>query len=349
MAMQAALKLLFDRVDLSRQQMRAAMQSLMQGEATAAQIGAFLTALRMKGESVTEIAEAARVMREFAEPVALDPESIIDIVGTGGDGASIFNVSTASCFVVAASGARVAKHGNRSVSSKSGAADVLEASGARLDLTSAQIAQCVNECGLGFMFAPRHHLATKNVVGVRRELGVRTMFNLLGPLTNPAQAKRMVLGVFAKQWVRPLCEVMRELGAVQVLVVCAEDGLDEFSIVGTTHVAQLCDGEISEYSIDPNQFGFAGYNLQDIKVHDANASLDLILAAFEDLARHTSAHRAARAMIAFNAGAALFVAGQVKNISEGIAYANQLMQSGQARAKLDQFVKLTQRLADQNV
>jgi anthranilate phosphoribosyltransferase len=247
--MQAAIKLITQHQHLSEQQMTAAMRMIMTGEATDAQIGGFLIGLQMKGETITEIAAAASVMRELATPVQVTGEHIIDTCGTGGDGASSFNVSTASAFVVAAAGGKVAKHGNRSVSSTSGSADVLETAGVNLELTPEQVAHCVETTGVGFMFAQRHHGAMKYTVGPRREMGVRTIFNLLGPLTNPAKAKHQVMGVFDKKWVEPIAQVLQKLGSKHVMVVHAEDGMDEISIGADTFVAELKNGEISTYTI----------------------------------------------------------------------------------------------------
>lgn len=340
MSLAAALKLLVAHQDLSAIEAEAAMREIMAGTATPVQIGAYLIALRMKGETVTEIAASARVMRALAEPVLLPREHLVDIVGTGGDGASIFNVSTAASFVAAAAGARVAKHGNRSVSSKSGSADVLEAAGVNLDLSSAQVAHCVQSLGIGFMFAPRHHGAMKHAVLPRRELGLRTMFNLLGPLTNPAQAPCQVLGVFDRCWLRPLAEVMRELGSEHVLVVHAEDGLDEFSIAADTLVAELRTGAITEYRIGPRELGIPAGSLDALRVQNAGESLLQVRAAL------SGAPGPARDIVAINAGAALYVSGRVGSIAEGVVLATTVMASGLANRRLDEFVALTRSLGD---
>jgi anthranilate phosphoribosyltransferase len=340
MSLIKALNQLIAHQDLSAAEAEAAMREIMAGTATPVQIGAYLIALRMKGETVTEIAASARVMRALAEPVLLPREHLVDIVGTGGDGASTFNVSTAASFVAAAAGARVAKHGNRSVSSKSGSADVLEAAGVQLDLTPAQVAHCVQTLGIGFMFAPRHHGAMKHAVLPRRELGLRTMFNLLGPLTNPAQAPCQVLGVFDRCWLRPLAEVMCELGSEHVLVVHAEDGLDEFSIAAATQVAELHNGTITEYRIDPRDLGFALGSLDALRVQNADESLRLLRAAL------SGTPGPARDIVAINAAAALYVCGRAASLAEGVALAIAVMASGQAEQRLEAFIALTQSLAD---
>ena len=339
MAIAAALKILVERRDLDAAQAAAVMHQIMAGEATPAQIGAYLMALRIKGETVTEIAASARVMRALAEPVNLPRTHLIDIVGTGGDGASTFNVSTAASFVAAAAGARVAKHGNRSVSSKSGSADVLEAAGVNLGIAPDEVAQCVQKLGVGFMFAPRHHGAMKHAVAPRRELGLRTMFNLLGPLTNPAQAPRQVLGVFDRCWLRPVAEVMRELGSEHVLVVHAEDGLDEFSIAADTLVTELHDGEISEYSVAPEDFDLRRCALDALRVNDAAESLVLVRQALAGIPGPASA------IVALNAGAALYVAGVADGISAGVRMAIDVMTSGLATHRFDAFIAMTRSFA----
>ncbi|MGD8526889.1 MAG: anthranilate phosphoribosyltransferase, partial [Thioalkalispiraceae bacterium] len=247
MDMQAAIKAVTEGKNLSVDEMTSVMRTIMTGEATPAQIGGFLIGLRMKGETVDEIAAAASVMRELATHVDVKAEHMVDTCGTGGDGASTFNISTTSAFVVAAAGGSVAKHGNRSVSSKSGSADVLEAAGVNLQLTPEQVAQCIEQVGVGFMFAPAHHSAMKHAIGPRKEMGVRTIFNVLGPLTNPAGAPNQVLGVYSEQWLEPLAKVLGKLGSQHVLVVHAEDGMDEISIGSPTRVAELKDGKVTTY------------------------------------------------------------------------------------------------------
>lgn len=336
----AALKKLIERVDLDAGEAEAVMHQIMAGDASAAQIGAYLVALRMKGETVTEIAASARVMRQLAEPVLLPQDRLIDIVGTGGDAASTFNVSTAASFVAAAAGARVAKHGNRSVSSKSGSADVLEAAGVNLTVSPDQVAQCVQELGVGFMFAPRHHGAMRHAVAPRRELGLRTMFNLLGPLTNPAQAPCQLLGVFDQVWLVPVAEVMRSLGSVHVLVVHAEDGLDEFSIAAETQVAELKEGAVRRYRIAPEDAGLQRQSLDSLRVENATQSLCLVRQALagEDCA--------ARDIVALNAGAALYVAGVAASIEAGVQRALMVMRDGSATQRFDAFIAMTRSFSD---
>ncbi len=327
--------------DLSRIEMASAMRAIMTGQATPAQIGGFLLAMRMKGESVEEITAAAQVMRELATPVTVQDNAhlgtpLVDIVGTGGDGVSTFNISTAAMFVAASAGAQVAKHGNRSVSSKSGSADVLEAAGARLDLNPRQIGQCIEQVGIGFMFAPQHHSAMKHAIGPRRELGVRTLFNLLGPLTNPASAQRQVLGVFSKNWVEPLAHVLQNLGSTHALVVHAEDGMDEISITAPTLVAELRHGLIQTYTLMPELFGLNRATLTALQVADAAQSLAMVQAA---LANQPGP---ARDIVMLNAGAAIYVAGLADTLHQGVAKADAAIASGAAHAKLVEFVAWTQ-------
>jgi anthranilate phosphoribosyltransferase len=286
---------------------------------------------------VEEIAAAAAVMRELATRVQVDDRHLVDTCGTGGDAKGTFNVSTATAFVVAAAGGKVAKHGNRSVSSSSGSADVLEAAGANLDLTPDHVAQCIESVGVGFLFAPRHHSAMKHAIGPRREMGVRTIFNLLGPLTNPAAAPHQLLGVFAERWVRPVAEVLRELGSRQVMVVHSEDGLDEISIGGATHVAELKGGEVTEYRITPDQFGMARASLDDIRVDTAQESLDIIRRVFD------GAPGPAADIIALNAGAAIYTAQLEPSLEAGVDRARAILGDGAARRKLAEFVEYTSR------
>jgi anthranilate phosphoribosyltransferase len=331
-----ALRAVTERRDLSHADMTEVMRSIMTGQATPSQIGGFLIGLRMKGETVDEITAAAQVMRELATPVTVNATHIVDIVGTGGDGVGTFNVSTASCFVAAAAGAHVAKHGNRSVSSKSGSADVLEAAGVRLDLTPPQIARCIEEAGVGFMFAPQHHIAMKHAIGPRREMGVRTVFNLLGPLTNPAGAPNQVVGVFNRAWVEPLAQVLKELGSTRALVVHAEDGIDEFSIAAPAAVAELRNGEIFTYHLSPENVGLRRGELNGLLVKDAAESLEIVRAVLDNQPG------AARDIVAFNAGAAIYVAGLADSIAAGVARALEVIASGAARAKLEQLARLSQ-------
>jgi len=310
--------------DLSAADMESVMRTIMTGQATPAQIGGFLVGLRMKGESVDEIAAAARVMRELATRVDIGGAHLVDTCGTGGDGASTFNISTASAIVAAAAGARVAKHGNRSVSSSSGSADVLEAAGVKLDLAPAQVAACIDQVGVGFMFAPQHHSAMRHAIGPRKEMRVRTLFNLLGPLTNPAGAPNQVLGVFSPDWLEPLAEVLRQLGSEHVLVVHAEDGLDEISIAAATRVAELRDGEISVYTITPEEFGLQRADLSVIAVDNAEQSLAMIRSVFEDQPGP------ARDIVRLNAGAAIYAAGLTASLADGVALAAEVIASGKA-------------------
>ncbi len=319
----------------STEEMGEVMNEIMLGQATQAQIGGFLVGLRVKGETVEEIAGAAQVMRNLSGRVEVSDPHLVDTCGTGGDGAKIFNVSTASAFVVAAAGGKVAKHGNRSVSSSSGSADVLEEAGVKLDLTAEQVARCVTEIGVGFMFAPRYHSAMRYAVGPRRELGVRTIFNLLGPLTNPAGAQNQVLGVFSDQWLRPLAEVLQRLGSNRVLVVHSADGLDEISIGAETRVAELRDGEISEYTLTPEQFGLERGDLEQLKVADAAESLAMIRRA---LGRDGGG---AQDMLVLNGGAAIYAAGLADNLADGVAMAQDAIGSGLAREKLAELVSFS--------
>jgi len=340
MNIQQALARLMDKSDLSGEEMSAVMQQVMTGEATPAQIGAFLVALRMKGETVDEVAAAASVMRRLADAVSLGDEPAIDIVGTGGDSTSTFNISTCSAIVAASAGARVAKHGNRSVSSKSGAADVLEEAGVNIDLSPKQVARCVDVLNLGFMFAPRHHSAMKHAIGPRREMGIRTVFNLLGPLTNPAGARSQLLGVYDQQWVRPMADVLRQLGSEHVIVVHGHDGMDEISISGPTQIAELRDGDVREYVIEPQQFGLSVAPLAEITVTSAAESLSLIRQVLDGQAG------AARDIVLLNAGAAICVAGLAEDIEAGVAKARVVVDNGEALRKLQALVEFSQGLIE---
>jgi anthranilate phosphoribosyltransferase len=335
-----AIDLLVRGESLETEQMQSVMRQVMSGEASPAQVGGLLVALRMKGETIDEIAGAAMVMRELATPVAVNAEHLVDTCGTGGDGADLFNVSTAAAFVVAAAGAHVAKHGNRSVSSTSGSSDVLTALGVTIDLDPAQVARCIEEVGMGFMFAPAHHSAMKHAAGPRRELGIRTVFNLLGPMTNPAGVRRQVMGVFSADLCRPLAEVLRRLGSEHVMVVHAEDGLDEISIAAVTHVAELCDGNISEYTIKPEDLGVESGDLEGLSISNAEESAALIRAA---LSRRPD-ERAARAarLIALNAGAAIFVSGVAATLADGVQMAEDAIASGGALLKIDELAQFSQ-------
>jgi anthranilate phosphoribosyltransferase len=335
MDMQSAIRAVTERKNLSSDEMTSVMRLIMTGEATPAQVGGFLIGLRMKGETVEEVAAAAAVMRELSTRVEVDKEHLVDTCGTGGDASGSFNISTASAFVVAAAGGRVAKHGNRSVSSKSGSADVLEAAGVNLELSPEQVARCVNEVGVGFMFAPLHHSAMKHAIGPRREMAVRTIFNVLGPLTNPAGAPNQVLGVFSNDWVEPLARVLQQLGSNHVLVVHADDGLDEISIGSVTHVAELRDGEISTYTVQPEDFGMQRADLSAIRAEDAGHSLAIIKSVL------ANEEGPARDIVCLNAGAAIYAAGLTGSLAEGVARAGDVIASGEAAAKLEQLIKAT--------
>ena len=332
MDMQSAIKAVTEKQDLSAEDMTSVMRTIMTGEATQAQIGGFLVGLRMKGETVDEVAAAAAVMRELSTKVEVEKEHLVDTCGTGGDSSGSFNISTASAFVTAAAGARVAKHGNRSITSKSGSADVLEAAGVNLELSPENVADCVNEIGVGFMFAPMHHSAMKHAIGPRKEMAVRTIFNVLGPLTNPAGAPNQVLGVFSKDWVVPLAEVLKQLGSKHVLVVNAEDGLDEISIGSPTLVAELKDGEVKSYTIQPEDFGMQRADLATIKAADAQDSLNIIQGV---LANQSSP---AKDIVCLNAGASIYVAGLANTLAEGVERAAQVIAEGKAAEKLQQLV-----------
>ena len=319
------------------------MRQIMRGELTPAQIAGFIIGLRVKKETVGEIAAAAQVMREFATVVPLkDHHHVVDVVGTGGDGAHTFNISTAATFVAAAAGAKVAKHGNRSVSSRSGSADVLEALGAKLELTPENIARSVETIGVGFMFAPSHHPAMKHAAVVRKELGVRTIFNILGPLTNPAGAQNQLLGVFHVDLVGIQTRVLQRLGARHVMVVHGRDGLDEISISGETLVGELVNGEIREYELHPSQFGLEVYDRRAIQVNSVEESRQMVLAVLENQPGP------ALNIVLLNAGAALYVAGVAKSLEQGIERARKAIAKGEARQKLDEFVAFTKQHAKGN-
>jgi anthranilate phosphoribosyltransferase len=332
MDMQQAIRTVVEGRDLSAVEMSAVMGAIMSGAATPAQIGAFLVALRLKGESVEEITAAAGVMRSLATRVEVEVPHLVDTCGTGGDATGTFNISTASALVAAAGGAHVAKHGNRSVSSRSGSADVLEAAGVDLELDAGAVGRCIREVGIGFLFAPRHHGAMRHAVGPRREVGVRTLFNLLGPLTNPAGAPNQVVGVFAPEWVEPLARVLARMGSRHVMVVHAEDGLDEISIGAPTRVAELHDGRIETYILNPERLGITPAPLDTLVVHDRDESLVRIREVLEDRPGP------ARDIVAINAGAALYVAGVVGGLEAGVREARTALRSGRAAAVLDRLV-----------
>ena len=336
---QEALQRTIEHREIFHDEMVDLMRMIMRGEVSPVMSAAILTGLRVKKETVGEIAGAAQVMRELAAKVVVpDVANFVDIVGTGGDGAHTFNISTASMFVAAAAGAKVAKHGNRSVSSKSGSADVLEALGAAIELQPTQVAACIARAGVGFMFAPIHHPAMKNVAPVRREMGVRTIFNILGPLTNPAGAPNILMGVFHPDLVGIQVRVLQRLGARRALVVWARDGLDEISLGAGTLVGELRDGVVREYEIHPEDFGIAMAASRNLRVNDAAESKDMLLDAL------LGKDGLPREIVALNAGAALYAASTVNSIAEGIAKARGAIASGAARRKLDEFVRVTQEL-----
>ena len=336
MQIQQAIALVIEGKSLSRQDMQAVMKLIMTGACTDAQIGGFLIALRMKGETVDEITAAAEVMASLASHVSVNAENVIDIVGTGGDGTSTFNVSTAASFVAAGAGASVAKHGNRSVSSKSGSADLLEQAGANLNLAAPQVAKVVEQAGVGFMFAPMHHSAMKYAIAARKEMAVRTIFNVLGPLTNPANVKRQVVGVFAADLTATLADVFKHLGSQHTLVVHSDDGMDEISISAPTQVSELRDGNVRHYSIKPEDFGLTTASVTDIVVANPSESLQMIDRV---LAGEKSA---ARDIVLLNAGAGVYVSGLADSLQQGIELAAQSIDSGKALAAKNAYVSATQ-------
>ena len=339
---QDALQRIIDNREIFHDEMVDLMRQVMSGNVSPVMTAAILAGLRVKKETVGEIAGAARAMREFAAKVVVpDAENLVDIVGTGGDGAHTFNISTASMFVVAAAGAKVAKHGNRSVSSMSGSADVLEALGAVIELQPDQVAACIAETGMGFMYAPIHHPAMKNVAPVRREMGVRTLFNILGPLTNPALAPNILMGVFHPDLVGLQVRVLQRLGAKRALVVWGRDGMDEISLGGATMVGELRGDEVVEYEIHPEDFGISMSASRNLRVENPEQSMALLIEAVD------GKDGLPREIVALNAGAALYAAGQAVSIADGIDQARTAIAAGKARAKLDQFIAATRRLGGQ--
>ena len=332
MEIQAAIKLVMARQDLSVEDMTAVMLQIMTGECTASQIGGFLVGLRMKGETVDELSAAAGVMRELSTRVEVNCDYLVDTAGTGGDSSGSFNISTASAIVAAAAGAHVAKHGNRSMTSNSGSADVLEAAGVKLDIPPAQIGECIEQVGVGFMFAPAHHGAMKHAIGARREMAVRTVFNVLGPLTNPAGAPNQIIGVFDGELVEPIARVLQQLGSRHVMVVHADDGMDEISISAPTRVAELKDGEVSAYTVSPGDFGMEVASVEALKVNSAEQSLAMIETVLADQAGP------ARDIVCLNAGAAIYVSGRANTLVSGVDAARTAISSGQAAAVLKNLV-----------
>ena len=332
MNIQQAIKAVIAKQDLSEAQMHGVMNDIMTGKTTDAQIGAFLVGLSMKGESIAEITASAKVMRALATGVDISPTNhLVDTCGTGGDGLGLFNISTASAFVVAAAGGQVAKHGNRSISSKSGSADVLEAAGVNLAVSPEVIGRCVDEIGVGFMFAPAHHSAMKHAIGPRKELAVRTIFNVLGPLTNPAKAPNQVMGVYDKNLVEPIANVLKGLGSRHVMVVHSKDGLDELSIADDTYVAELKNGVVSTYTLNPTDVGLNIGSLADIAADGAENSLAMINDAF------AGKEGSARDIVALNAGAAIYVSGLADDLTDGVAKASAILKNGGAQRKLEEY------------
>lgn len=336
MDIQTAIKAVISKQDLHGTEMATVMRQMMTGACTPAQIGGFLVGLRMKGESVAEISAAAAVMRELSQRVNIKADYLVDTCGTGGDSSSSFNISTASAIVAAAAGAQVAKHGNRAVSSQSGSADVLEAAGVNLNMSPEQVADCIKEVGVGFLFAPGHHSAMRHAIAPRREMAVRTIFNILGPLTNPVGALNQVIGVFDPELLVILAQVLKQLGSHHVMVVHADDGMDEISISGQTRIAELKDGEISCYQISPRDFGIATGSLNDLKVDGVAQSLQIIRQVFDNQAG------AALNIVCLNAGAAIYVSGIVSSLEMGIKTAQAVIAEGLATKVFDALVMKTQ-------
>ena len=337
MDMHSAIRSVARGLDLDQEQMNSVMRIVMQGDATPAQIGAFLTALHIKGETVDELTAAAIVMREFAAAVSVRSDKVVDTVGTGGDAAGLFNVSTACALVAADAGITVAKHGNRAATGKSGSADVLEAAGVDIGLTADQVGETIDHVGIGFMFAPTHHGATRHAVGPRREIGIRTIFNLLGPLTNPAAARWQLVGVYEQRWLRPLAEVFGNLGSIHTLVVSSFDGLDEISIADSTPVCEFYKGELTEFVISPEDYGIERQELSSIKVENASESLALIRGAL------SGEKGPAYDMVALNAGATLYAADVAISVGDGVDRARAVLDAGDAVSKLEEFASYTQR------
>ena len=335
MDMPQAIARVIEGGNLSRDEMAGVMGLVMTGKATPAQIAGFLVGLRIKGETIEEIVAAASVMRNLATPVAVDRTNLVDTCGTGGSGTNKFNVSTASAFVAAAAGARVAKHGNRAASGRSGSADVLEAAGANSMLDPEAVARCIETVGVGFLFALNHHGAMKHAIGPRREMTVRTIFNMLGPLTNPAGAERQLLGVYDAALVAPIAAVLKELGSRHVMVIHSEDGLDEISTSAGTKVAELKDGVISEYDIAPEDFGISRISLDRLRINDINESLDLVRGALN------GSHKGASDIVILNAGAAIYVSGIAKDLESGVDKARDAVNSGLAEKVFKSFIDFT--------
>ena len=327
------------KIDLSRLEMRSIIKKIMSGELSVAQVAAIIVALRIKGETVEEIVGAVEVMRELVTEVNLGDETIVDLCGTGGDGASTFNISTAAMFVVAGAGTKVAKHGGRAVSSKAGSADLLESLGANINLGPDEVRKSLEMTGIGFMFAPNHHPAMKNVAPIRKDLGIRTIFNILGPLTNPARAKRQLMGVFDKSLLRPLTEALKILGSEHVVLVHGESGLDEISLEGKTFYAELKDGRVTEGILTPQDFGLSNKTTSEVtkslKTNSIEESKSMVLESL------SSAEGSPQNIVALNAGAAIYVGGSVASLRDGYLKAKEVIKSGEAKEILEKFVKFT--------
>ena len=335
MTFQTILHNLVDGNDLTEDEMVSSMTEIMEGQVTDSQLAAFLTALHVKGETVAEIVGAARVMRAKAEKIDIKSTPLVDTCGTGGDGANTFNISTASALVTAGAGVKVAKHGNRAVSSRSGSADVLKCLGVNLDANLSIVKRCVDEAGLGFLFAPLMHKAMKHAAGVRKELGFRTIFNLLGPLTNPANAQAQVLGVFAVKWVQPLATVLRDLGCSRALVVHGSDGLDEITLTGVSQIAELKNGEVTSYSLDPGELGFEYCGSDDLK----GGSPEENAAIIQEILNGEKGPR--RDIVVLNSAAAIYVAGKAESLDLAVQLAVNSIKSGKARDKLEDLCRIT--------
>ena len=335
MDIQSAISQVSARRNLTREDMSEIILEILEGKVTDAQIGAFLIALSMKGETVDEVLGAVGVMRDLSTKVEIDEPNLIDTCGTGGTGIGIFNVSTTSALVASSCGAKIAKHGNRSATRKSGSADLLEQAGVSLSLTPEQVASCIQEIGLGFMFAQAHHSAMRHVVGPRKEIGQKSIFNVLGPLTNPASAKRQVLGVYDKKWMAPIAEVLDELGSEHLLIVHSRDGLDEISLASPTYVTEMRDGKISEYEVSPEDFNFETDTLEGLQVNSPQESLDLAKLALQ------GEHKKASSMICMTAGAALYVSDIANSLESGVELAKRSVESGEGLKKLNQLVEFT--------
>ncbi len=332
MTIKEAIKKVATGENLSRLEMQSVMRIMMSGEATDAQFGAFLAAMMIKGETMEEITGAATIMREFSEKVITKQKKVVDCVGTGGDGARILNVSTASAIIASVSGLAMAKHGSRAATGKSGSADLLEAAGVNIRINAEQVGQCIDECGIGFMFAPMHHTAMRYGIGPRKQIGIRTIFNVLGPLTNPAGARFQLAGVFSQDLVRPVAEAYAELGSVHTLVVCSDDGLDEISIAAPTHIAELVDGSLKEYQIVPEQFGFERSSIDELVVESALDSLEKTRNVLE------GKKGPAYDIVALNSGATIYAGNRTNTLGEGIELACSILDSGEGSQKLDQLI-----------